>query len=196
MPGITTDDLEAGHRVVKRASGDDAQASNRQAIVDPAELPDATDLATPAAAGVVMVGRPNATAEPSLPPALRATEAWARGVIEPLTRTIAEQQQLLIRQAEALGRLSSAAEAAAAEADRAKAHESKLLAELDTALADLSASQARLAANVGAPGHRQDRWSDDRWLRVWRIVGSVVFVLVALALAGAAMWVVSVAGLD
>jgi hypothetical protein len=52
----------------------------------------------------VTAGRHNATLDQPLAPALLAAEAWARGVVEPLTRTIAEQQQL-VNQAEMIRQL-------------------------------------------------------------------------------------------
>jgi hypothetical protein len=51
------------------------------------------------------VRRHDATPDQALPPALLAAEAWARGVVEPLTRRIAEQQHQLLSQAETIGTL-------------------------------------------------------------------------------------------
>ena len=69
------------------------------------ELPDATGHAAEDATDTAPSGRHNAAPEPALPPALLAAEAWARGVVEPLTRTIAEQQAQFSAQAETIGSL-------------------------------------------------------------------------------------------
>jgi excisionase family DNA binding protein len=69
------------------------------------ELPAATGQATQDATDATALGRHNATPEPVLSPALLAAEAWARGVVGPLTETIAEQQRQLISQAETIGAL-------------------------------------------------------------------------------------------
>ena len=71
------------------------------------ELPNATAEVAQDAMGDVSVGHHNATPGQPLSPALLAAAAWARGVVEPLSKTIAEQQQQLVSQAETIGRLTA-----------------------------------------------------------------------------------------
>jgi hypothetical protein len=148
-----------------------------------------------------------------LPPALQAAEAWARGVIEPLTRTIAEQQQQLVSQAETIGRLTAELEATAAEAIALKVRQSRLedsaaghteqvvvlgeerarlTAELAAACAavdELKAAQAQQEAHQPAGDAGTSTEPPTPWWRRWRawLAAGLVVAVVALLLAAGAV---------
>jgi excisionase family DNA binding protein len=132
------------------------------------ELPDAAAETTQDATGDTMAGRPNAAGGKPLPPALVAAEAWARGVIEPLTRTIADQQQQLIELARENGHL-------VAERDQARAE-----------VASLKGSQAQQASNSGpvAPEATTDApmavSSRLRTLAPWMLLVAILLVAIVV----------------
>jgi excisionase family DNA binding protein len=134
------------------------------------ELPDATGAATRDVADGATVGRHHAAPDQALPPALLVAEAWARGVVEPLTRTIAEQQHQLVSQAEMIGRQS-------AELERAASIAVKLSDELDAARATISTLTASIASESAgpSPGPSQARWRL-LWL-LWAFWTAAAFVI-------------------
>ena len=138
------------------------------------ELPDATGEATCDITNGATAGRHDATSDQALPPALLAAEAWARGVVEPLTRTIAEQQLQLVSQAETIGRQS-------AELERAASIAVKLSDELDAARAQIStltASTAAESANLTTEPSPARRHVPAPF--AWRLILLYVALLVAL----------------
>jgi excisionase family DNA binding protein len=108
------------------------------------EMSDVTVEATPDAARDVTAGRHNVTDGASLSPALLAAEAWARGVVEPLTRTIVEQQHQLVTQAETIGTLRAERDAARAELAAAHTPESPPEAPTATVAAEPASKPLRL----------------------------------------------------
>jgi len=70
-------------------------------------LDDAPVVISQDAARDVTLGRHDATPSPTTSPALLAAEAWARGVVEPLTRVIDDQRRDLEEKSERIGYLSA-----------------------------------------------------------------------------------------
>lgn len=112
-------------------------------------LDDAAALTSQEVTGDATLGRHQVTHRPAASPALLAAEAWAHGVVEPLTRVIDDQRRELEAKAERIGYL-------AAELDQVRAR----LAELES-----PAESARLEEIARENGVLVERLATQKRLR-------------------------------